>query len=225
MPRQETEFWTEKVIKEIGDRQVRCLDIFSGSGCVGVSVLANCHCATLWSAEKEKKFLESTLNGGKHSVRVIKRAQILLKANKGLKDKDIAAHIECDERTVRDIRKKYCTNGLEKTIYDAPHPGCGKTFTDDKVSKIIAIACTDPPEERDCWTLKLLCQKTIDEGIAETISPQQVCVILQNHGLKPHLKKNVVVKKDILAAQENMLITRMKLLNVLLLLAPLVVTH
>lgn len=141
---------------------------------------------------KERKTLKSIVNKGKNLARVIKRANILLKLDKGLSDDEIVKHLDCGRRTIRSIRTRFCKEGFESALYDAPHPGCGKTFTDDKVSKIIAIACTDPPEERDRWTLKLLCQKTIDEGIAETISPQQMCVILQNHGLKPHLKKNVV---------------------------------
>ena len=141
---------------------------------------------------KEKKLLKSIAHAGKNQAKVIKRAQVLLKANKGLPDKNIAEHTGCGLRTVRSIRTRYCKGGLERALYDKHRSGSPKTFTDDKVSKIIAIACTDPPEERDHWTLKLLCRKTIDEGIADTISPQQMCIILQNHGLKPHLKKNVV---------------------------------
>lgn len=141
---------------------------------------------------KGKKTLKSIVNKGKNLAKVIKRAHTLLKLDKGLSDDEIVKHLDCGKRTVRSIRTRYCKEGLERALYDAPRSGCGKTFTDDKVSKIIAIACTDPPEERNRWTLKLLCQKTIDEDIAKTISPQQMSVILQNHGLKPHLKKNVV---------------------------------
>lgn len=45
IPRAETEYWTEKAILEIqrkfGDQKVNILDIFSGSGCIGVAVLSN----------------------------------------------------------------------------------------------------------------------------------------------------------------------------------------
>ena len=86
IPRPETEFWTEKVIEEIGRSHhafssrftpsaawgptrlgrkrgaralpFRCLDVFAGSGCIGVAVLKHIPRSRVDFAEKEKKLLK-----------------------------------------------------------------------------------------------------------------------------------------------------------------------
>ncbi|MFA5878020.1 MAG: peptide chain release factor N(5)-glutamine methyltransferase [Candidatus Staskawiczbacteria bacterium] len=58
IPRPETEFWVKDVIKQIGDKKVKVLDIFSGSGCVGIAVLKHSKNAMVDFAEKDKRFIE-----------------------------------------------------------------------------------------------------------------------------------------------------------------------
>jgi release factor glutamine methyltransferase len=40
IPREETEYWVKKAIKEINEGS-ECLDLFSGSGCIGLAILKN----------------------------------------------------------------------------------------------------------------------------------------------------------------------------------------
>lgn len=58
IPREETEFWAEKAIIDIGNKKVDCLDIFAGSGCVGLSVLKNTKNAKVDFGEIEDNFLK-----------------------------------------------------------------------------------------------------------------------------------------------------------------------
>ncbi len=76
IPRPETEYWAGKAIKDIkikarmasGKRQIKCLDVFSGSGCIGIAVAKHIPGVFVDFAERETKFLKQikinlTLNG------------------------------------------------------------------------------------------------------------------------------------------------------------------
>jgi len=61
IPRPETEYWTQRAVEEIrkaNKKSIRVLDVFSGSGCIGVAVLKHIPSATVDFAEKDKKFCE-----------------------------------------------------------------------------------------------------------------------------------------------------------------------
>lgn len=65
IPRPETEYWAEKAIGDMRKLEtknkkskIRCLDIFAGSGCIGIAVLKHIPLATVDFAEKERRFLK-----------------------------------------------------------------------------------------------------------------------------------------------------------------------
>ncbi|MDP3982027.1 MAG: peptide chain release factor N(5)-glutamine methyltransferase [bacterium] len=57
IPREETENWAGKAIQEVGDKNVLCLDMFAGSGCIGIALLKHCANACVVFAEKEERLL------------------------------------------------------------------------------------------------------------------------------------------------------------------------
>lgn len=62
IPREETEYWVEKTISEIKNqyclKPLKFLDVFSGSGCIGIAFLKHLRNANVVFAEKNYKFIE-----------------------------------------------------------------------------------------------------------------------------------------------------------------------
>lgn len=76
IPRTETEWWTEKVITEIQKLSgPRVLDLFAGSGCVGVAVLKHVPSARVTFGEFDARHL-STIERNVRENRVADRAHI-----------------------------------------------------------------------------------------------------------------------------------------------------
>ena len=150
---------------------------------------------TISLSAKEKQLLKSIVTKGTHPARVFNRAQILLKADNDLKDEDIGVHLECTSQHIGRIRKRYCTVGLERALYDAHRSGKPRTFQKEDETRIVAIACTKAPEGRSHWTGKLLAEESVKRGIVKKISKQKIWLIMEQHDLKPWREKNVVHSK------------------------------
>ena len=133
--------------------------------------------------------LQELVQSGTRSVRVVRRAWILLKSDEGFTDEEIAEHVGCSDRTVRSVRKRFCTEGLDRALHDAPRCGAPPTFTPRQKQQVIALACTDPPEGRTRWTLELLCERAVKQGFVTSVSKSEVALWLKEHDMKPWRKK------------------------------------
>ncbi len=139
--------------------------------------------------DETRQQLQEVVQSGTRPVRVVRRALILLKSDAGLTDLQIVEHVGCGERTVRNVRKRFCREGLERALYESPRTGRPSEFTPRQRQKVIALACTAPPEGRARWTLELLCEHAVKRGFVPTISKSEVSLWLKVHDLKPWRKK------------------------------------
>ena len=139
--------------------------------------------------DEARQQLQEVVQSGTRPVRVVRRALILLKSEAGLTDLQIVEHVGCGERTVRNVRKRFCTEGLERAIYESPRSGRPSDFTPRQRQKVVAMACTAPPEGRARWTLELICEHAVKRGVVSAISKSEVSLWLKAHDLKPWRKK------------------------------------
>ena len=58
--------------------------------------------------------------------------------------------------------------------------------------RIIAMVCSDPPEGRARWTVRLVAQEAVKRKLAPRVGRETIRILLQDHDLKPWREKNVV---------------------------------
>lgn len=108
------------------------------------------------------------------SARVLNRAHILLLADEGHSDAQIAATLHVGRSTVERTRRRYVLGGLEAAMNERPRPGGPRTFTGRHEAMVVALACSTPPEGHATWTMQLLADKLVEIKMVDTISGETV---------------------------------------------------
>jgi transposase len=130
-------------------------------------------------SEEERAQLESMLRKGKSSARKQTRARILLKANTGMRSQDIGKALDVSAEMVYRARQRFVEEGMEAALNDKPRPGQKPKLDDKQCAHLIAIACSNAPDGHDHWTLRLLADKVVELGFAETFSYEGVRGVLK----------------------------------------------
>ena len=129
--------------------------------------------------------------GVKPSVRTVKRALALLKADEGLRDREVAGALLINAATVARVRKRFVEEGLEAAINDKPRPGRERKLDGKQEAHLVAIACSSPPEGHVSWTLHLLADKVVESTeFAGSISLETVRQILKKTNSSRGRRKN-----------------------------------
>lgn len=129
--------------------------------------------------EKQRKRLEVLTKRGTISVRKYKRARVLLLADENSeqgrkRDEEIVKLVATSRSTVGRVRRRFVEEGLEAALDEKPRPGKPKTFSGKDQATVIALACTEPPEGRARWTLRLLADKMVEFEFVDSISHKTI---------------------------------------------------
>jgi hypothetical protein len=103
--------------------------------------------------ESERAQLEAMVGGGRHAVRRVKRAQILLGADRGVSDADMAATLRVGTSSVYRTKRRFVEHGLERGLSEAPRPGGPRKLAAADEPLLIATASSQPPPGQAHWTL------------------------------------------------------------------------
>lgn len=127
----------------------------------------------------ERAELLELLRRGKDSARKMTRARILLKANERLIDKQISSALHVGVATVGRVRRRFVEEGLESALNERLRPGGRCKLTGKQEAYLIATACSKAPEGRSQWSLRLLADKVVELGFAESCSHEAVRQVLK----------------------------------------------
>lgn len=125
-------------------------------------------------SSEERDQLLKLISKGKPSARQTNRARILLQADEGMKDTDIAHTLHTHRTTVERIRKRFVEGGLEKALHEDPRPGKQAKLDEKAEAHLMALACSDAPGGEDHWSLRLLADKLVELGYVESISHETI---------------------------------------------------
>ena len=136
----------------------------------------------------ERDELGVLLSGGKNPARKLKRAQILLAADAGVSDEDIALSVAVGGSTVYGTKRRFVEGNLERALSEEPRPGAERKLTGKEEALLVATACSNPPVGRARWTLKLLADALVKLTAHERLSRETVRRRLAENHLKPWRK-------------------------------------
>lgn len=123
-------------------------------------------------ADSELKQLNNHISKGNSGARSIRRAHILLLANEGRKDEDIAMLHRCGASTVQRTRQRYVEEGLPGALFDKPKAGKPEKLNSKAKAHLVALACSEAPEGRGVWTLRMLGDRLVELDLVESISSE-----------------------------------------------------
>ena len=139
--------------------------------------------------EDERRLLRAMLSRGKAAAGKLSHARILLKADaasggRGWKDSAIAEALDVGRATVERVRKAFVEEGVEAALERRkPRRQYRRKLDGDGEAHMIALACSEAPEGRSRWTLRLLADRMVSLEYVDAIGKDTVARALKKTNL------------------------------------------
>ncbi len=156
----------------------------------------------------ERVQLVGMVLGGKGAYRRLKRAQILLAADAGSTDEEIARNVAVGTSTVYRTKQRFVEEGLERALSELPRRGAERKLGVGDESLLVAVACSKPPAGRSRWTLQLLADEMVRLTVHASVSDETIRRRLDELQLKPWQEKMWCIPKvdaEFVARMEDVL--------------------
>lgn len=134
----------------------------------------------------ERRQLKELVSTGKAAAYKIRHANILLQADEsksgpGWPDSRIAEGLGVSVRSIEYLREQFVEEGLASCLERKKRqfPPVAAMFDGRKEAKLLAVACSQPPEGRERWSLRLLADRVVELKIVEAVSHETIRRVLQ----------------------------------------------
>jgi transposase len=141
---------------------------------------------------EERQQLHDLIAAGQAAARKLAHARILLKADAAdggpaWPDHRIADALEVSTATVERVRQRFVEQGLDAAL-DRKHrerPAREIKLDGRAEARLIALACSAPPDGRATWTMQLLADKLVELEVVGSISDETVRLALKKTRSSP----------------------------------------
>ena len=151
---------------------------------------------TVWLDAPTRERLRRLVSTGSAHARTIQHAHTLLLTDEGdhgpgWADEKAADALGVRARTVARTRRRFCAEGLDEALrVIAERPGRPPKIDGTAEAHLIALACSEPPEGRDRWSIRLLTDRFVALGVedgwlGEAVSCETVRVALKKTRSSP----------------------------------------
>jgi transposase len=134
----------------------------------------------------ERQHLHDLIAAGKAAARKLTHVRILLKADAAeggpaWPDRQIADALEVSTDTVERVRQRFVEQGLDAALdrKQRERPPREIKLDGRAEARLIALACSTPPEGRAVWTMQLLADKMVELEVVDSISDETVRLALK----------------------------------------------
>jgi transposase len=135
---------------------------------------------------EERDQLAALWSAGKRSALTLTRARILLKADQAdggpaWPDARITEALDCGVRTVERVRQRFVERGLDAALgrKQQDRPSRERKLDGRAEARLIALACSQPPDGRAAWTLQLLADKLVELRVVDSVCDETVRRVLK----------------------------------------------
>ena len=139
---------------------------------------------------KERQTLTKLITSGRSLARMFTRARILLKADQSSdgpvwSDEKISEALDVTVQSIERIRKQLVEEGFDAVLSRRKYTQkvSRKKIDGDVEAHLVALSCSEPPEGRVRWTLRLLADSIVELGYVESISHEAVRQTLKKTSL------------------------------------------